>query len=1030
VHRFLCWSKIEGDYKGFENLAYEFVKDRYPHPSWEKTQDSWDGNKDAYTVIFGFQPYQLNKEEWWMEAKFSKKSKTHRYRLDATIVSAIIAGNISKVIFVTNTIVSAKTILDIRRALKNSINCKTVDFCTKYTLEHWLLQNPTIFSKFFPDISINNIVLPNAFILEEIEFYSDASNKLAFREPLQSLEKGGRYYGYCSIFCNQEMTLKLKPASNLRGVSIKSGENIILSTGENTVKIVFDLATDFGLKKQDKITEKSATTLIFLLGDIELTPKKLISVVDREFPIYEIKSQQDIVKQIKSDLASFITRGRATVSFMIGYSGVGKSFIIRDVINSKALEDEDIFLVNMSLSDIDNKESILRLVLFILFPYLDATTIDLEYIKDMKENSYIGEFILEAIRHRDNPEELHRLITKNSNELTFLAGDLQIRRRIIIIDDFHNANIASNIAMLRLIEEIYLKRLPVFILVSSQVQFDRAFYDELFKTIVLREYKLELTRGDLESCIKNRINNNIDMTTLNMVFQNALEIFLFIRFLDDIGSEINTISDLKTACITFSESRILEEYILQLFNDTFIQNPQTYSVCSSIYWEPSRVNFSISPELEILYERSLIRQNPNGEVVSYHDIYTRCFKKHYPKLIDSNSRNPLEQLQNIIYRETAQSAKFRNSVEMILKFEDERKFYSVYYILDDIFTNENHQKLQNMYGKQNYYKLFMAYALASTNLSMRISGKSLFSRIYNETKHDPNQEIQIISSKALWELTNSCYEWLEFDTATEYANSLISLLKRIYKYSGNRIDIRNNVNYHNAHIIKVLISSDLRTPNTNTIYDICCNEIEDSGFDYRYHSFRLRYARTLMSHDGFYACSVIEECRDIFLEKWGKDDKCYLRAGMDAAYMRVVLYDTPIETMIHFQEGLKHNYYSDYRKSLLAVAAYFYSNGDIPSGNFYLLKDTHVFRKLRPRQQGFYYETLALHDIVQGNIASALENLSEAHEIFKDIPTYADIVIHNMDLLHSNRFNKDNIRYCIDKNMQPDIYYIDPRCVW
>lgn len=57
-----------------------------------------------------------------MEAKYSaeatqENSIISRYRLDATIVSAILSRNISKIIFVTNLEIASKTIADIRKAL-------------------------------------------------------------------------------------------------------------------------------------------------------------------------------------------------------------------------------------------------------------------------------------------------------------------------------------------------------------------------------------------------------------------------------------------------------------------------------------------------------------------------------------------------------------------------------------------------------------------------------------------------------------------------------------------------------------------------------------------------------------------------------------------------------------------------------------------------------------------------------------------------------------------------------------------------
>ena len=71
------WSKIKNGAVGFENLAREYVKDQYEffHGKWEKTPQTHDGNKDAYTIIIGFNPDLIDDEVWWMEAKYSNGKK-------------------------------------------------------------------------------------------------------------------------------------------------------------------------------------------------------------------------------------------------------------------------------------------------------------------------------------------------------------------------------------------------------------------------------------------------------------------------------------------------------------------------------------------------------------------------------------------------------------------------------------------------------------------------------------------------------------------------------------------------------------------------------------------------------------------------------------------------------------------------------------------------------------------------------------------------------------------------------------------
>ena len=104
--RIFNWADIERGFKGFEDLAFDYVKKEFP-PSdeWQQTQYTQDGNRDGYSIVFGFRPHDFSPEEWWMEAKYSSEKKTlSRYRLDSTIVSAAIHGNVSKIILKDGTI--------------------------------------------------------------------------------------------------------------------------------------------------------------------------------------------------------------------------------------------------------------------------------------------------------------------------------------------------------------------------------------------------------------------------------------------------------------------------------------------------------------------------------------------------------------------------------------------------------------------------------------------------------------------------------------------------------------------------------------------------------------------------------------------------------------------------------------------------------------------------------------------------------------------------------------------------------------
>ena len=135
------WKCIKNGYKGFENLAVTFVNSIVETKSnkWKKTKDTRDKNHDAVRLIEEsdfwettslYIGYATDNDIWWMEAKYSESNsgKISRYRLDATIVSALSKNTVSKIVFVTNLDISSKAVSDIRKAIKNNGICKEVRF--------------------------------------------------------------------------------------------------------------------------------------------------------------------------------------------------------------------------------------------------------------------------------------------------------------------------------------------------------------------------------------------------------------------------------------------------------------------------------------------------------------------------------------------------------------------------------------------------------------------------------------------------------------------------------------------------------------------------------------------------------------------------------------------------------------------------------------------------------------------------------------------------------------------------------------
>lgn len=299
------WKNIKNSYKGFETLAVKYVQMEYDS-NFTQTNDTRDGNKDAilekeiYTIILGYQSSPDSNEEWWMEAKYSEsKDVIPRYRLDATIVSAILKGNVGRIIFVTNMNIQGQTINDIRQAIIGATSCKEVNFCTRNTLEYWLYQNPSILSEFFLDYQNENIELDNLILIENVKYYSSPEISYTFKENLRVIDLEQVYRANFTVFSKNIQTVSLQSSRSLRGIKIINPKKLALQKGVNNLQFSFKLTANYGYKSAKKQKEHMCfPEPIFCLGTLQLISEHSITVNKTMSASFEILSQKNMEKEI------------------------------------------------------------------------------------------------------------------------------------------------------------------------------------------------------------------------------------------------------------------------------------------------------------------------------------------------------------------------------------------------------------------------------------------------------------------------------------------------------------------------------------------------------------------------------------------------------------------------------------------------------------------------------------------------------------------------------------------------------------
>ena len=1029
------WGKIKNGFSGFENLAVRFVNSQFPTSRpWEQTKKTRDGNKDAYTIVLGYQPYPAKEEQWWMEAKYSTViQQLPRYRLDATVVSAILSGNVSKVIFVTNILISAKTVYDMRIALKNAVKCKDVSFCTKYTLEHWLRLNPQILREFFGDTDFS-FNIPDLFVTEEPEFYSEIGQSLAFREPLSILRRNQQYCACFSIFSSKECIKKIHTPKDIQGLTQISPTQLTLHPGENHICISFQLEANY--KGGIGVAKDCAPS--FFLGRTHVIPKYAEVVDGTEIKI-SLQSQKRIWEEINTLLDSFQEKNRLSLYCISGASGTGKTYTLKHIVQDLSRKKEPLFYIDFTSSSVDNSRILLNTVLFILFPYLDPEAVDIDYINGLAD-CYVSPLTRELVTNRDSVDALNQLFASLHEEDALFPVYLSINVRYVVLDNLERLNEAAKHFLIYLLLNAKRRNLPIVFILSGQSEFYTGEFTLVHQKIAIQICECALSIQDITNYLQtyNSFQFRPSQSVYKDLFPNLIDMFLFAQYLGELKCTIHNIDEFILACKSFCSAQLWEQCILDRFNRVLSNQESLRSLCDSIYWSENGVVLSIQNSKTLkdtvkLLEARLVQYDDNNRVVPYHDIYKRCYRKHFkrPEKIQSITETSLQELCDTLRYGTSRE-RYWWAIGEIANMLENHKFYSVMYILEDSFCSGSLDALQARLGVQVYYVLYMCFALAATNVSTTQSGRELFQTIRNETKDSYDPILQEVCESATWELLNSLYEWLEYDQAITCADQLVDIIRQLQIIGRRDSQIEKCIRYHDAEVIRTLIEAERNQVSAEENFALRSQAAWNYGFYYRYQTFRVRYGLTLATRNIQLACTIMDECMRELEKSRGRSDRYYLWAGFTLHYLKLVQECDPNELLqvTHFHKALKKNFYNDYRKKLFGLAAFYYCIHQENLGNHLLFQEVGFERDLRPRQKAFYYETVALYECLYGSLDEARNALYIASKIFAKLPDYVAIIRHNLHLLGTSTKRPKFAKFYCGGNMEDDTYYADPRSAW
>lgn len=1031
------WENIIDGFQGFEKLAVQFLNDVYVNINWTQTSSTRDGNKDGVAVIMGYQSYKNTPTYWWMEAKYSQSfERLSRYRIDATVVSAILEGNVDKVVFVTNIIIDTKTMSDITEALKYTACCTEVEFYTKYSLEYWLLQSPEIYKSFFSACRENIPTLVDDYIVsQEIVYYRPLAQYLAFIEPVRELVVGEQYVAYFGVVSRKSMQISIQTAGNLKGIRFLSKvKNIPIHEGENTLNFAFMIKENYGYKRS---SGKRIPMPEFKIGNTSIYSYRHIPVIRRKNSVLDLPSQKNILEILKKKYTLYIHQHLPIIVSINGESAMGKSMLLEKFLGEYRQTYQKAFYCEFTETGKGNAKLLINLLIYILFPYLAPDTIDLDYIKSI-DNSDIQRLMSDLIKYKDDNENILSCISCLVNTPELLPNKISINDRMIILDNMHLLEYKSSLLVSKIIVEVYEKGLPVFLVLCGQPPyFNRTPYQYLIERCVVTQLKLDIDSRDILDCCQISLDGKYDLSLLDSYEMNAANLLLFYEYITAENKTINTFQELLVALRFFWISDFSEQYIHNKFKNSILQDEYFRNILDRVYWSCSPVNihelFCSPAQIENLIVNNLLKYNSNGELVPTNILYRSCYRKHYlPNFQNFNYIPNSPEDIRIKLLTSLEKKEIQESIGKVSKLFYCKQYYNVIFILESTFLGDRRKVLKNLLKKEEYYSLYYFYVYSKHQNGEPYEYKKAFTTIKEAGQNSYNLELLHLSLQCLWELGVIDYDNMEYNQVLQKKSEADTIILKINRLLKNDNNVKNYVNYHDFLVLDTLIKREIGESIDDTLFYERTNDMYTYGFSYRALSFSARYALVLCSDNIELCTKMLYETGQKILQQYGKEDKHYLWCMFFYNFYMLVWKNeiSYFEPMVNFHEQMKKNQYGNYRKKLYAIAAYLYSIGDIANGNRYLFRDTIFPYEARNRNRAFYYETLALYEALNGNFEIALNLLDKASDIFKDYKKYKTLLNHNKKILEERKFSSSRIRFLFNYEMDNNTYYIDPNSIW
>lgn len=1025
----IAWQNILDGFRGFEKLALLFIREKFPNPSWEKTGETRDGNTDAIAYVFGYKSKEKQQMQWWMEAKYStEQTIITRYRLDATIVSAILSGNVKKVIFVTNIAIRAKTIIDIRNALTKATPCHDILFCTKPIIENWLCKNLSIYQKFFPPLNPGEVLAQSEdmYLTQEIDFYQQSSDSVAFTEPCKILYGNERYIGHFSVYCENSRSVTLRKNRRCQGISISGKHTFELHPGDNPIRFEIILSS--------KLPDERS--FYFLMDDVEIFPANSIHFSSQPRIHHELPGQKQIIENIRKALKQFLRKNQCTYCAISAANGSGKTEMLEQLVSDPALTNEYLFYRSFSFSDANNSLLLVDFILFLLFPYLSPEDIDTNYLERLK-NKHTIERVYKLIQLRHNYNALVDFLIQECTPENFLPQSMEINARIAYLDNLHNLSDSLFSFFIKLLVELQKRKVPLYLVLTvNENTLGQQHWTDLISHCSIDIYHFQLSIEDINAVLGGTLQ--VKKTTRNLLQSGcltAVELFVFAQYVSLQLNVIETTEQLFAAMRIFQYSDVLRKDIRAKFIKLFEQYPECRDLCDIVFFSYTPVLISKAPmqELTALLETGLVRYDIYNRLIPRNEAIRECYCNCFHTCIQRNDAFlSNEDRLKAILEHSFSPAVLCQAAEEIIALSNKKKYNSILYIGKSVFEIEaSRDILENrMMNRTLFLQMYFSYSHAAHMQSIVNDPRAHFEQIISRCKESTDTRLIQLCLRAQWELANNDFENIRYDKVLEDVQAGIATLKKMQQYGIFIDSINTQLKFYDFMAIKSFVESEL---SQSDIY--ASQEIQDSrkyGFNDRYYNTKIRLALTKLYVSTSRSYYELKEGVKYFKKYYDENHKMYQFGEFSRLYYDIVFKNhlNLIDKLTQIHDNMKLQQHHNYRKRNFAMATYYYWIGDIETGSRYLFSEIFMIRNLPQRATGFYYETMALHELRNNEPKRAIQSLQKALEIFASVESYTKIPKHNISVLKTTSVEKIIVQFWKDTPFLSGIYYLDIRITW